>query len=54
VWQVFTPEILLQATTVALTSNHDGEHHIRRLYWPLEGVAVVRTQVVQASLLDLE
>jgi hypothetical protein len=54
VWQVFTPEILLQATTISLTSNQDGEHHIRRLYWPLERVAVVRTQVVQASLLDLE
>ncbi len=50
VWQVFTPTILLQGTQTERRLSGGYTHHIRRLYWPLEGVAVVGQQPVQATL----
>lgn len=53
VWQLFSPEILLQAVNITLILNDDGEHHIRRLYWPLEGISIVKTRAIQQHLFDL-
>lgn len=39
--QAFAPMVLLQADNIGLYVNDDGEHHLRRLYWPLEKVSLV-------------
>ena len=50
VWQIFKPVILLQADKNEYRLSGGYEHTIRRLYWPLEAVSVVRTQPVQQAL----
>jgi len=51
VWKLFTPSILLKDEKIEYRFNGGCEHHIRRLYWPLENVGVVQTQHHQQALL---
>jgi hypothetical protein len=44
---VFKPEILLRADTITIRHSGGYEHHIRRLYWPLEKVSMVQAQLQQ-------
>jgi hypothetical protein len=50
VWQTFKPVILLQADKNEYRLSGGYEHAIRRLYWLLEAVSVVRTRPVQQAL----
>ena len=47
---VFKPEVLLQANTTTIRFSGGYEHHIQHLYWPLEEVSVVKTQLHQQTL----
>ena len=51
VWQIFKPVILLQAEKNEYRFSGGYEHAIRRLYWPLEAVSVVRVRPVQQVLI---
>ena len=50
VQKAFAPDVLLQADNISLSTNEDGEHHIRRLYWPCERISVVWRPVTQKEL----